>query len=93
MECTLIIDLISHLLCSWFSLGTLVSSTNKTYHHDITEILLKVALNIITLPLSLKQIPHRTNNSSDAVNISLPEYSSMHTRFHFEVTIERSDCE
>ena len=28
----------------WFSQGTLVSSTNKTDHHDITEILLKVAL-------------------------------------------------
>jgi hypothetical protein len=31
----------------WFSLGTLVSSTNKTDLHDITEILLKVALNNI----------------------------------------------
>jgi len=31
----------------WFSLGTLVSSTNKTYRHNITEILLKVALNTI----------------------------------------------
>jgi hypothetical protein len=30
----------------WFSLGTLVSSTNKTDRHDITEILLKVTLNI-----------------------------------------------
>jgi 2C-methyl-D-erythritol 2,4-cyclodiphosphate synthase len=29
--------------------GTLVSSTNKTDRHDITEILLKVALNSITL--------------------------------------------
>jgi hypothetical protein len=29
----------------WFSLGTPVSSTNKTDRHDITEILLKVALN------------------------------------------------
>jgi len=29
--------------------GTPVSSTNKTDHHDITEILLKVALNTITL--------------------------------------------
>jgi hypothetical protein len=28
--------------------GTPVSSTNKTNHHDITEILLKVALNTIT---------------------------------------------
>jgi hypothetical protein len=27
--------------------GTLVSSTNKTYSHDITEILLKMALNTI----------------------------------------------
>jgi hypothetical protein len=28
-------------------MGTRVSSTNKTDRHDITEILLKVALNII----------------------------------------------
>ena len=31
----------------WFSQGTPVSSTNKTDRHDILEILLKVALNII----------------------------------------------
>jgi len=30
----------------WFSLGTSVSSTNKTDGHDITEILLKVALKL-----------------------------------------------
>jgi hypothetical protein len=30
----------------WFSPGTLVSSTNKIDHHDIAELLLKVALNI-----------------------------------------------
>jgi len=29
----------------WFSLCTLLSSTNKTNHHKITEILLKVELN------------------------------------------------
>jgi hypothetical protein len=29
----------------WFSPGTLASSTTKTGHHDIAEILLKVALN------------------------------------------------
>jgi hypothetical protein len=34
----------------WFSPGTPVYSTNKTDHHDITEILLKVALNTITQP-------------------------------------------
>ena len=33
----------------WFSLGIPISSTNKTDRHDITEILLKVALNTITL--------------------------------------------
>jgi hypothetical protein len=31
----------------WFSLGLPVSSTNKIDRHDITEILLKVALNTI----------------------------------------------
>ena len=39
----------------WFFPGTPVSSTNKTDHHDITEILLKVALNTIT--------PHPLNYS------------------------------
>jgi len=31
----------------WFSSGTPLSSTNKTDHHDITEILLEVVLNTI----------------------------------------------
>ena len=31
----------------WFSPGTPVSSINKTNHHDITEILFKVALSTI----------------------------------------------
>jgi hypothetical protein len=31
----------------WFSPGTPVSSTNKTYRHNIAEILLKVELNTI----------------------------------------------
>jgi hypothetical protein len=35
--------------CRWFSPGTLVSSTNKTDHHNIAEILLKRALNTTTL--------------------------------------------
>jgi hypothetical protein len=38
----------------WFSPGTPVSSTNKTVCNDITEILLKVALNIITHPPEFK---------------------------------------
>jgi hypothetical protein len=32
----------------WFSPGTPVSSTNKIDRHDMTEILLKVALNTTT---------------------------------------------
>jgi len=38
------------IVCLWFSSGTPVSSTNKTNRHDITETLLKVALNTINLP-------------------------------------------
>jgi hypothetical protein len=33
----------------WFCPGTPVSPNNKTDRHDITEILLKVALNTITI--------------------------------------------
>jgi hypothetical protein len=32
----------------WFSEGTSISSTNKTDHHNLTEILLKVALGTIS---------------------------------------------
>ena len=39
---------------------SLVSSTNKTDRHDITEILLKVALDTIALTLTLKK-----NNDGD----------------------------
>ena len=38
----------------WFSSGTPISSTNKTCHHDIAEILLKVAL--ITIRLTKEDI-------------------------------------
>ena len=50
----------------WFSVGTLFSSTNKTDHHDITKILLKVALNTITLTLCarvLQPLPFSSNLS------------------------------
>ena len=46
---TTLYDKVRQLLATdrWFSPGTPVSSNNKTDHHDITEILLKVALNTI----------------------------------------------
>jgi len=42
----------------WFSPGTPVSSANKTDRHNIAEILLKVALN--TLTLTLLEVLHLT---------------------------------
>ena len=36
---------------TWVSLGMPVSSSNKTCHYNISEILLKLALNTITLSL------------------------------------------
>jgi len=48
----------------WFSPGTPVSSTNKTDHHDITKILLKVALKTITIIILLDS----TMMSSDKPN-------------------------
>ena len=48
---TTLCDKVLQLLATgwWLSLSTLASSTNKADHHDITEILLKVALKTITL--------------------------------------------
>ena len=47
-------DMIQHCVINcvtsqWFSPGTPVSSTNKTDSHDINEILLKVAVNTLTV--------------------------------------------
>ena len=49
LETTLCDKVCQRLMAGWwFSPGTLISSTSKTDHYDITEILLKVALNTIT---------------------------------------------
>jgi hypothetical protein len=58
-QCTTLCDKIYQRLVTgqWFSVATLVSSTDR---HDITQILLKVALNTITLnPFLLQQICER----------------------------------
>jgi hypothetical protein len=48
-RCTTLCDKVCQWLATgqWFSPGLLVSSTNKTDRHNITEILLKVALSTI----------------------------------------------
>jgi hypothetical protein len=51
------------MTCRWFSPGTPVSSTNKTDQHDITEILMKVALNTIK----------QTNKPDDKTSIEIPD--------------------
>jgi hypothetical protein len=53
----------------WFSLGTLVSSTNKTDRHDIAEIMLKVALNTITL-IPLVAFDHVHGHKIKGTNLS-----------------------
>jgi hypothetical protein len=53
-------------------LGTPISSTNKIDRHDITEILLKVALNIITLTLTaLKNVTLSEKNKVYILFISV----------------------
>ena len=48
--------------CRWFSPGTLVSSSNKTDRHDITEIRMKVALTTIANQWLALVILHQTSN-------------------------------
>jgi hypothetical protein len=66
----------------WFSLGNLVSSTNKTGCHDITEILLKVLLNTIILtPIYILQkctTSHRQTFWHNVVS-SIPHRSGIWT--------------
>jgi len=52
----------------WFSPGTPVSCTNKTDRHDITDILLKVALNTINPNLN-PSIVLKTRPVSANINI------------------------
>jgi hypothetical protein len=58
----------------WFSLGTPVSSTNKTDRHDITEILLKVSLNTI-------------NSTNHRLNIGINGLCKMSYICHIKVEI------
>ena len=56
----------------WFSLGTLVTSTNKADSHDITEILLKVVLNTITLSPKRRKLDMILMRLTSAVKLTVP---------------------
>ena len=51
----------------WFSPGIPVSTTNKTDRHDITEILLKVALNIINEKQKITKSSEQFRNHIDKI--------------------------
>ena len=77
-------------VCQWlaagcsFSLGTPISSTNKTDHHDIAEILLKVALNSITIT-----IPYLLQRSYQNISyVICHKNNSLDTRIHIQLSIK-----
>ena len=86
-RCTTLCDQV----CQWlttgrrFSPGPLVSSTNKTECHDITEILLKVALNTV------KQI-HRMVKKNDFGDLRLTRIKKANT-FLIITTLQREKSE
>jgi hypothetical protein len=49
------------MIYRWFSPGPPVSSTNKTDRHDITEILLKKALNTIKKQTKINVYLHKSD--------------------------------
>ena len=81
---TMLCDNVCHWLAAdrWFSPATPVSSTNKTDHHDIPEIFLKVALNVVILSFTgifgwlinfinyVAEVFELTNNCAIIVNSS-----------------------
>jgi hypothetical protein len=57
----------------WFSPDPQVSSTNKTDHHDITEILLKVALNT-----TKKETNKQTSKQTLHILVDIFSYCKIH---------------
>jgi hypothetical protein len=62
-----------------FSPGTPVSFTNRTNHHDIAEILLKVALNTINQTKSLRYF----------TNIGIYGHHEASDNFIFSISLEK----
>jgi hypothetical protein len=71
-RCTTLCDKVCQWLATgwWFSPGPPVSSTNKTDRHDITELLLKVALNTI------KQTDKQPNSNNSTTSLTADPVST-----------------
>ena len=72
----------------WFSQDTPVSSTNKTDRHDITELLLKVALNTITIKTTTQffKIPRTTKYAAGREFSQDTPVSSTNKTDHHDIT-------
>ena len=69
-----------------FLLVLLVSSTNKTDRHDITEILLKVALNTINLIISVDKMDiFAINNPNFLTNLNVKLIILLHFLSNFHI--------
>ena len=71
----------------WFSPGPPVSSTNKTYHHIISEILLKVALNTI------KRTNQRVESCEHDIEINFIIYEIENISSYSETCLNRTSLE
>jgi hypothetical protein len=71
----------------WFSLGIPASSTTKTGRHDITEILLKVALNTKNQSISQSFILNKPSllNTGIGLGYSLSHVSFENKRYFFMI--------
>ena len=88
-----VIKMASDLRGQWFSLSPPDSSTNKSDRHDITEILLKMVLNTITLTLFIKS-PFKSLFQYDHYVIMLnpPKSSPLHlvVQSQFEIILKQA---
>ena len=84
MRCTTLCDKVCQWLATgwWFFPGPPVSSTNKTDRHDITEILLKVALN--TIKQNKTKSSTKRSNFNLVYSLQAKEQSSYHARFQIQ---------
>jgi hypothetical protein len=73
----------------WFSLGASVSSTNETDCQVITEILLKVALNTITLTSHNRHLPFKYYVKLQKNSQAMTNYIENESRLHYRSTGKR----